>query len=79
MFGKAKSPRDESLLSERMRKAVARETAPPPATLPFSRQIERAVRQAVFRQGALILVNGEKLRGVSFDQPHWQPWAASRQ
>jgi len=62
MFGKAKSPRDESLLSERMRKAVARETAPPPATLPLSRQIERAVRQAVFRQGALILVNGEKLR-----------------
>ena len=27
----------------------------------FARQIERAVRQAVFRQGALILADGEKL------------------
>jgi hypothetical protein len=62
MFGKAKSGAGgENRLSERMRKAVARETAPPPAALPLSRHFERALRQAVFRQGALILADGEKL------------------
>lgn len=60
MFGKAKPSQGESRLSERMRKAVERETAPPPAMHTFSRQVERAVRQAVFRQGALILADGEK-------------------
>jgi hypothetical protein len=48
MFGKAKPPQDQ--LAERMRRAVARKI----------RQIERAVRQSVFRQGALILADGEK-------------------
>lgn len=61
MFGKAKPSQDASRLSERMRKAVERETAPPPATHRLARQVERAVRQAVFRQGALILADGEKL------------------
>jgi hypothetical protein len=56
MFGKSKPP----LLSERMRQAVAKKTEPPPATYSWSRHIERAVRQAVFRQGALILANGEQ-------------------
>lgn len=58
MFGKGKS---SSGLSERMRRAVERPTAPPPLTHSVTRQIERAVRQAVFRQGALILADGEKL------------------
>ena len=61
MFRKANQPRGEDRLSERMRKAVDRDTAPPPASLPLSRQVERAVRQAVFRQGALILADGEKV------------------
>jgi hypothetical protein len=61
MFGKAKPPFKGDRLSERIRKAVDRETAPPPAALSLPRQIERAVRQAVFRQGALILADGEKL------------------
>jgi len=60
MFGKAKPTPGADLLTERMRRAVDRPTAPPSA-YSFTRQIERAVRQAVFRQGALILANGEKL------------------
>ncbi|GAM99857.1 hypothetical protein U91I_03512 [alpha proteobacterium U9-1i] len=58
MFGKAKPPRDQ--LGERMRRAVAQKIEPPPTSYPWSRQIERAVRLAVFRQGALILADGEK-------------------
>ncbi len=61
MFRKAKTRLGKDRLSERMRKAVERETAPPPEALPLTRQVERAVRQAVFRQGALILAGGEKL------------------
>lgn len=60
MFGKAKPNQGEGRLSERMRKAVERETAPPPTTHAIARQVERAVRQAVFRQGALILADGER-------------------
>lgn len=60
MFGKAKPSQNASRLSERMRKAVERETGPPPATHGLARQVERAVRQAVFRQGALILADCEK-------------------
>jgi len=44
---------------ERIRSAVARKTELPPAT-PWPKQIERAVRQAVLRQGALLLPNGEQ-------------------
>lgn len=62
MFGKQRSGALGDRLSERMRKAIDREVAPPSATIPLSRQIERAVRQAVFRQGALILANNERLR-----------------
>jgi len=61
MFGKAKSPGVGERLSERMRKAVQRDTAAPPPAFPLTRQIERAVRQAVFRQGALLLADGEKV------------------
>ena len=61
MFGRGKSPSGAERLTERMRKAVERQTAPP-AGLAFARQVERAVRQAVFRQGALLLADGEKLR-----------------
>lgn len=61
MFGRRRSAPDANRLSERMRQAVARETAPPPASLPLRRQFERAVRAAVFRQGALLLAGGEKL------------------
>ena len=61
MFGKAKPPPGNDLLTERMRRAVERPTAAPPSAHSLARQIERAVRQAVFRQGALILANGEKL------------------
>lgn len=61
MFGKAKPSPGNDLLTERMRRAVERPTAAPPTAYSFVRQIERAVRQAVFRQGALILANGEKL------------------
>lgn len=60
MFGKAKPPARQSRLDERVRKAVerpARSIAPPA----WVKHIERAVRQAVFRQGALILGTGEKL------------------
>ena len=57
MFGKAKP----SQLTERMRRAVERPTEPPPPSYSLTRRIERAVRQAVFRQGALILADGEKL------------------
>ncbi|MDX2275591.1 MAG: hypothetical protein NW206_09100 [Hyphomonadaceae bacterium] len=60
MFGKAKPNQGENRLSERMRKAVERETAPPPAAHALARQVERTVRQAVFRQGALILADGER-------------------
>jgi len=60
MFGKSKPTQDQ--LGERMRKAVARDTAPPPTSYPWPRQIERAIRQAVFRQGGLILADGEKFR-----------------
>jgi hypothetical protein len=60
MFGKAKATSGADRLTERMRRAVDRPTAPP-SNYSFARQIERAVRQAVFRQGALILANGEKL------------------
>lgn len=42
-----------------MRNATTRQTAPPPPTQPWTRLVERAVRQAVFRQGALILAAGE--------------------
>ncbi|HYD88874.1 MAG TPA: hypothetical protein VEA80_15475 [Vitreimonas sp.] len=61
MFGKAKPSSNKGALSERMRRAVERPTAPPPSGLSLTRQIERAVRQAVFREGALILAEGEKL------------------
>lgn len=61
MFGK-KGVTNADRLSERMRKAVERDFAPPPTHLSWPRQIERAVRQAVFRQGALIMANGEKVR-----------------
>jgi len=61
MFGKAKATSGTDLLTERMRRAVERPTAPPPSVHPLARQIERAVREAVFRQGALILAEGEKL------------------
>lgn len=61
MFGKRSPLPATGRLSERMRQAVARETAPPPGTLPLRRQIERAVREAIFRQGALLLAGGEKL------------------
>jgi len=60
MFGKAKPSPDQ--LDERMRKAIARDTAPPPEAYPWPRQIERAMRQAVFRQGALILADGENFQ-----------------
>lgn len=60
MFGKAKTTQAADRLSERMRKAIERETAPPPVSHAWTRQIERAVREAVFRQGALILTDGEK-------------------
>jgi hypothetical protein len=45
-----------------MRRAVERPTTVPLISHPWVRQIERALRQAVFRQGALILADGEKLR-----------------
>jgi hypothetical protein len=61
MFGK-KTITNADRLSERMRKAVERDVAPPPASFSWTRHVERAVRQAVFRQGALILADGEKLR-----------------
>lgn len=61
MFGK-KGVTNAERLSERMRKAVERDVAPPPTHFSWPRQIERAVRQAVFRQGALIMANGEKVR-----------------
>lgn len=60
MFGKAKS-RSADRLSERIRLALERPIAPPPSTHSLTRQLERAVRQAVFRQGALVLAGGEKL------------------
>ncbi len=34
---------------------------PPPDSFPLTRQLERAIRQAVFRQGELILTDGEKI------------------
>ena len=58
MFGKQTKPRREPL--ERAHAPVERETAPPPAAHALARQVERAVRQAVFRQGALILADGER-------------------
>lgn len=61
MFGKVKSRHGEARLSERMRKAVERPTAAPPGAYPLTRRLERAVRQSVFRQGALILAEGEKM------------------
>lgn len=61
MFGRSKTGSAQDGLSERMRKAVDRKTTTAPAAYPIARQIERAVRQAVFRQGALLLANGEKL------------------
>lgn len=61
MFGKARPPSTPNRLSERVRKAVNRETTAPPAAYTWAAQIERAVRQAVFRQGALILADGEQL------------------
>ncbi len=61
MFGKVKPSSGADRLSERMRRAVERPTAPPPSAYAVARQIERAVRQAAFRQGALILADGEKL------------------
>ncbi len=61
MFGKAKPSPGNDLLTERIRRAVDRPTAAPPSAYSFARQIERALRQAVFRQGALILADGEKL------------------
>jgi hypothetical protein len=60
MFGWRSSAPGASVLSKRMRQAVARETAPPHA-IPLRRQIERAVRAAVFRHGALLLAGDEKL------------------
>lgn len=60
MFGKAKPP--QTKLGDRMNRVLAKRTEPPPASYPWPRRIERAVRQAVFRQGALILANGEKHR-----------------
>lgn len=59
MFGKAKPKSHEARLSERIRKATARDTAPPPLPQPWVRLVERALRQAVFKQGALILADGE--------------------
>lgn len=61
MFGKPKASPAKDQLTERMRRAVERPTVPPPSRHALTRQIERAVRQAVFRQGALILADGEKL------------------
>lgn len=61
MFGKSKQDRVSSELSQRVRQIVERDTAPPPQTNAWTRKVERAVRQAIFRQGALILADGEKL------------------
>jgi len=61
MFGKSKSDQASSVLSKRLRQIVEQNAAPPPPTHAWTRKVERAVRQAVFRQGALILANGEKL------------------
>lgn len=61
MFGKSKQDRINSELSKRLRQVVERDTAPPPQTYAWTRKVERAVRQAIFRQGALILADGEKL------------------
>jgi hypothetical protein len=61
MFGKSRSRAPNDLLSERMRRAIERGVAPPPTSYPLARRIERAVRQAVFRQGALMLYDGERL------------------
>ncbi len=61
MFGKSKPDRVSSELSQRLRQIVEQDTAPPPQTYAWTRKVERAVRQAIFRQGALILADGEKL------------------
>ena len=59
MFGKGKPP-PSSLLADRMRKAVERSAAPTPALKQHPRT-ERSVRQAVYRQGTLVLAEGERL------------------
>jgi len=79
MFGKAKTIQAADRLSERMRKAIERETAPPPVSHAWTRQIERAVREAVFRQGALILTDGENFRWRSrTSAPQAPEWNFSR-
>jgi len=60
MFGKAKPPAGQNTLDERVRKAVQR-SGPQVAPTAWIKQVERAVRQVIFRQGVLILGNGERL------------------
>lgn len=60
MFGKAKPPPRQKALDERVRKAVQR-PGPQVAPAAWVKQVERAVRQVLFRQGVLILGNGERL------------------
>lgn len=58
MFGKGKPP-PSSVLADRMRKAVERSVSPAPLTQ--RPRTERSVRQPVYRQGMLILAEGERL------------------
>lgn len=60
MFGKAKPPAKQSALDERLRKAVQRPAAQSTSAA-WVKHVERAVRQVIFRQGVLILGNGERL------------------
>ena len=59
MFGKAKPP-PSNLLADWVRKAVERTAAPTPAFAQHART-ERSARQAVYRQGTLVLAEGERL------------------
>lgn len=63
MFGKNKRPPTSSALAERMRRAVERPAAPGPAFTPPA-DIARSTRQPVFRQGTLVLADGERLSVV---------------
>jgi hypothetical protein len=60
MFGKNKPPPTSNQLSERMRRAVERPTAPTPAFTPPTHPA-RSARHAVFRQGTVVLPDGERL------------------
>lgn len=61
MFGKNKPPLPPSPMADRMRRAVERPATPTPAFTPLSVRTPRSARQAVYRQGTLVLTDGERL------------------